>query len=784
MRHSIFFLLAVLIVFSVSSPQVSARVPNTVHFDDSNPTVMVLGNGAYYEIGLRKSNGSIAYIRDKTTGQQVSAGSRNECLWGLSSQNANPPYVGGCSYNVAWANQFTYSWSNSTRTLTLNYVPDPAATQRVVAQVDLTGTDEPWFDLHLSLQNNWGYVMEYALFPSDLVFLEADVQEAILPVLPGIILQPAFFQQSRNYSYTVKYPGYPGLFADYVSIRSSKGQIAMYSLYDQEAIRPLVLGFVDDQDHDGQTFFYHTFGAHIADGAAWNSPWVRVRVSQSAPATIAAFRTDNGLDKYRSLAEKLDSRYTQVVQSPLYKADVCGLNIPFSQYPALLSKLPSPGILHPVAYQPGCHDESYPDFMPPALAWGTTADMAAMFQEAHARGLLVMPFTNPTWWDDQSPTLQNLSPPTIGDLAALDDQGNPLHENYDTHGGYVMSPYPVFVQQRLATLIGQMTTSVPSDLVFEDQIGARPWLFDHNASSPAPVEYMNGWLAHTRTYAGSLLMTELGYDRLLETEVGFHGSILLPERFGYTPGWLGTGTWRPYPFATMLARDKVLFYQHDLAPETTTVDKATLAWNLALGYMLTYDITTAGTNHPWLPWVGALQKYILSSYASENIISFNDLSSQVTQTIFPSVTVTANWDAAQSYSTAGYTLPPQGALVRNNSGLFIAGVFTAYNGMPLSAGDHYLIEERAGNAITVRQPMGADTALTVHMLPGWTTNQPIGASAYNAAGQAVESVPLTVTSQGITFTYRGQDAGQAVSYYQIVKTAAPPVLDFLPLISK
>jgi len=52
-----------------------------------------------------------------------------------------------------------------------------------------------------------------------------------------------------------------------------------------------------------------------------------------------------------------------------------------------------------------------------------------MFREARMSGLLVMPYTNPTWWDDESPTLQNLPPDTVStDVAVVDNQGVPLYE--------------------------------------------------------------------------------------------------------------------------------------------------------------------------------------------------------------------------------------------------------------------------------------------------------------------------------------------------------------------
>lgn len=295
------------------------------------------------------------------------------------------------------------------------------------------------------------------------------------------------------------------------------------------------------------------------------------------------------------------------------------------------------------------------------------------------------------------------------------------------------------------------------------------------------MAYVEGWLEHTRTYSDTLLMTELGFDRLAETEVGFHGSVLLPERFGYTPDWWGTDTWHPYPLAPLMVRDKVLFYQHDLAPETMTVDKATLTWNLAFGYMLSYDLGYGGgLGNPWLGLVGAFQKYVLARYAGEEMTNFTNLEGEVTQTSFETFTVVANWDETNSYDTGQHTLPPLGVVVMSADGTLTAGVFTSYNGVPLSAGDHYLIEERRPSDITVRQPLGADTNLTLKLLPVWSPNDPIGAWAYAATGQFITSVPVTVTAQDITFVYQQQIGEQSITHYKVVELYKT----FLPLILK
>ncbi|RME61404.1 MAG: hypothetical protein D6790_07870, partial [Caldilineae bacterium] len=688
-----------------------------ISFDDSGPDLMVLSNGTDYEVAFRKANGSIAYILDKTTGQQVSAGSRFECLWGAVFPGAAPEYVGGCSFSAGGANRFTYTWAPDSHTLTLRYTPDPGAPQRVSAQVSVTASEEPWFDMRLSLENHWGAVLDYVLFPSDLVFLESEIQEALLPALPGVVLTSAFFQQNRTY--TARYPGYPGLFADYVSLSTSKGRMALYTLNPEGGARPVVMGFVHDDAYlADSTFFYHAFGARIQNGAAFETPWVRIRVGQAHLDAIWAYRLDNGFDRLPSLADKLGAKHQQVVQAPLYKADAVQLNMPFSSYPFLLAQVPSPGILHPVAFQPGGHDESYPDFLPPDPAWGTTANFAEMSRQVQDQGFLVMPYTNPTWWDDGSPTLRGLAPTTpITHVTVLDDQGAPVYEYYGPHGGYVVSPHAPFVQERLARLAISMTVDLPSDLLFEDQIGARPWLFDQNPFAPDAVSYMDGWLAHTRAYSHTLLMTELGFDRLAETEVGFHGSLLLPERLGYTSDWWGAGAWRPYPLATAMLRDKVLFYQHDLAPETFTFGKETLTWNLALGFMLSYDLAQSsfggGLGSPWLDVVPAFQRRVLARYADELVTGFDNLTDQVTRTQFETHAVIANWDQAQPYAAADHTLPPLGVQVASTDGALIAGVFTRFHGLPLSPGDHYLIEERGLYAVRVAQPLGADTPLVI-----------------------------------------------------------------------
>lgn len=765
----------------IASPTVDQGAKELIYFDESDEYIMVLGN-AYYEVGFLKSNGAISYIIDQSTGHSVTEGSREGCLWRASlyiDQNIDqtdqegPNHVAGCDYDATAPSNFGYRWSDESQTLILNYDPDPSAKRQVRAEVAVRASAGYWFDMSLELEHESGEVLQAVDFPAKLLFRETEIKEALLPLLPGIALQPAFFEKDRSYVRTYPAP----MFADYLAVSSNLGELALYSLHE-EAIQPVSLGVRHDKASEEELMFAsHAFQTFVRDGQRWRSPTVRISISQSPLESIKAYRTDNGVDSFPSLSEKLDEQYEQIAQSPLLKADSHSLynqyDVLFADYEQdILANLPSPAIFHLVAYWEDEFDENYPDFFPPNASYGTPEEFVQMIEQAQAMNFVVMPYTNPTWWDDESPTLQKLpSPLNSADLAVRDKEGTAVYKSYGERGGLVMSPYLPFVQQRVAKVIEQMTRDVPSDLLFEDQIGARPWLFDYNPSSPSPTAYSQGWFEHTRDYRDKGLMTEEGYDRLAETVVGFHGGMLLREREGNGEKWWGKDTWRPYPLASLIARDKVLFYQHNLDSKTMTKDNATLTWNLAFGYMLAHNLSKnkygGGLNSEWLHLVSAFQKEVLAHYADELVTNFVYLDEHVTKTTFESFEVIANWHQNESYRVGGHTLPPLGVITRKHDHTLVAGVFTHYNNRALNNGDHYIIEARQPKQIIVRQPMGAKTILTLKALPTWHNNDPVIAEAYNQKDELIGEISTSMQDQEVTFVYKPQINGQNVAYVML-----------------
>ncbi len=744
-----------------------------VYFDDSDVDLMVLGNGVY-EVGFDKANGAITYMLDHATGERVTEGSRRGCLWRVLLDSSRARTPNRCE---EWADKglFYYVWSDDLQTLTLYYELDEGIREPVHAQVEVRASEASWLEMQLELESQTDEVIEGVDFPADLLFDEIEIEQVILPMLPGVALNSRFFEENRRYVSTYPAP----LFADYLAVSSNLGNFALYSQH-QQAIQPVSLGVSHDKANQEQEQMYitHAFHTDIRERDMWQSPIVRLQVGQSPKESIAAYRMANKMDEYMSLQDKVGSQYEMLAQAPLLKADSHSLyrqlKAGFTDYrEKIFEKLPSPAIFHLVAYWEGKFDQNYPDFWPPNTTYGSQTDFVTMMEEAQAMDFLVMPYTNPTWWNEESPTLQNLPDSlTVDELVVKDKENEVIFKSYGIREGVVTSPYVPFVQERVGEVIQQLTVDAPSDMLFEDQIGARPWLFDYNSDAPSTISYSDGWLAHTQLYYDKNLMTEGGYDRLADTLIGFHGGVLLQEQEGNTKKWWGENTWQPYPLATMMARDKTFFYQHNLDSKTMTKDKATLRWNLALGYMLSHNLSRnkygGGLESPWLTVVSSFQKDVLSQYANELVLDFTYLNDQVTRTSFEHVDVVANWDAEQPYRIGPHTISPAGVMSVQQDGQLIAGIFTYYNNARLSNGDHYLIEERHPNHILIRHPMGEDTPLTVEPLATWSTQNNVLAIAYDQNEQPIAELPIiSQNDQYVTFEYKETIEERNVAYVML-----------------
>jgi len=668
--------LAALALAALTPGATGGSSPAPIRFSAAKPGRLVV-TAPGYRLTLSAENGALLELVDRRSGVRLLRGS-NGCLWAATATDLTS--VGGCNYGPPAAGRFSYRWRQATSTLTLRYEAGAGEARRVEATAVVTAA-RSHLDLQLRLESRFGRPLQSVLFPADLFAAAAAVRAGYAPnFLPGVRFRPSFF--TRPGDNVVRYPS-RWAFADYLALDIGRSHLALSSVNPAPApVAPVDLGFIRNAPPapcSGSAFcITHVFQTWIRDGETWSSPLVRLRVGGSVEDTILAYRRDNGVDRYPSLADKLGARLQTLARAPLIKADPWKGLPPFRGWRDELERLPSPALLHPVAFQPRGHDEDYPDFLPPDPRWGTLEDFRGAVDAAHSLGQLVMPYLNVSWWDDQSPSVRGLPPPLIpADIALQTTAGRPLSEQYNGHDGYVVSPWAPYVRGRVRALMEEWRRDVAADCLFFDQIGARPWRRDFNPAAPGPLAYADGWLSLLAPYADRCLMVEDGWDRLAASVSGFHGGLLQMAREHDWPDthW-GEGTWEPYPLALWLLHDKVLLYQHDLYEGTMTQDAEVLTFNLAFGLVLSASWEAGTLDDPWLALAGRVQRLLGPYYAGRPLTGYRSLAPAVTESEFGGgYSVIANWSSEEPFDVGGYRIAPLGFLARTADGRVLAGAF-------------------------------------------------------------------------------------------------------------
>ncbi|OWY70652.1 hypothetical protein B7486_13665 [cyanobacterium TDX16] len=745
--------LGLLLAVGMADPD---RAQAQIGFAQNQADRIRLWNADYFELAFRKADGRLLYIVDKTTGQQVSPGnvhgpwvlrfSNNTWLDGENFSTTNPSRL------------FSYTWNATDSILTLNYVATGSQTCNV--SVVITPTLGPEVNSVLSITNQSGMKVELLAYPVQLSFLRNQIAGVYVPYMEGMRLSSSFFPA---YDFTSGYPGQ--MFADFAYTELTSGAFAVYTVQDpKEPIISSAWAILQDSYAGGVSKYHHDYTLDLANGQSWTSPVTVFNVGSSVADSMATYWTRNGLDTIPSLEQKLGtSLFKKLANAVLLKRDFLQGSWTFLTFQSALASIPAGNLLHFVAFWPNGFDENYPDYLPPNPSLGTLAQLQTLVATARSSGHLVMPYTNPTWWDDQSPTLNSLGT----GIVTRNRQGNLISETYGSHGGYVVSPYAADVIERQDQTRDEFTQTVPCDLMFEDQVGARSNpAFANHPECPSPVEYIQGLMnVAERSSTWLPIMSEGGYDRLSRFESGY----CLSHTIGWH--WWPSNTYRPYPMAPLWAHDKLYFSAHNLAGSSMVTDLPKLSYYISVGYSLSYDLSML--NQSWLKLLDCFQKNLVSKLIGVGMSSYELLptNGQSRTTFANGVVVTANLTGG-SMAVDNHVVSPNGFIAVQDGNVLGGALSTLHGNALAGSAPHYLAIDHAPYRIRICQPLGDNGNLIFPRPATWAEDSRIRAVAVTESG-AEFSRTVTIAPTTVGINYVSQISGQDVRYFLIVYCRAP-----------
>jgi hypothetical protein len=563
------------------------------------------------------------------------------------------------------------------------------------------------------------------------------------------------------YSYNVPYPP---AFADFLQLETSAGKATLYGVQPLAATpwagsnNPAALFIPGRLAWAGDSlggFCEHAFGTYVAPGQTWPSPIVRLTVGYAAPDALSNYCQASGYN--RGLQDKMSPTVLNAFESSVlvYYAGTCADKI------AHLTQLPTPALVHFADYLLGGFDKEYPDYLPPNASFGTSADFTNFLAQAHQLGLLIMPYTNPTWWPDSPAGPTFLRDGTAPLLVNLD--GTLSYEVYWPNYGYTVCHWHPDVQAANSLAVQEFSTNYPVDVLFEDQCGARTWQYDLNAASPTPYAYADGIASRVFEDSQTLpVSTEDGWDRLVNNESQFCGMAWATVPTANPPSWVSylrdrysTTTWDLYPVAQYIAHDKVSFVLHDLGQFVTSDE--VLAWTLGLGYGMSYnvnasDLDQAATNQ-WLLWLDRVQKSVCARYVGQPVGAFAHAwgtntanpDNGIMQATYGQVNILANLGPLP-LTTNNQTLAPFGFFA-SAPGMIAADVIPSTTN-PSPSAISYIAETNSSNTQFWIYTTGEQSA-TVGLPPGLGGAAIVQMDEHPSSAVQVQNSALTVTL-GIT----------------------------------
>lgn len=642
-----------------------------------------------YVIQFSKQDGHIVSISAGTTQTPICTGEGNEWLWSLGLSSHLPDITttenqsneerkqrkNSTSVDIFLhpksngITQFLYRWSDDSEELDLSYYSHGTT----LVTMHVIPSEKNYIDMVGEVYNGFPAVAVTFNFPQNIMFDTYNLRRFIFPNGLGVAFNSNFYKSHHRTLWN-----YPNLFSDFVSIESDAGTLAIYAIQKVNQFTPANLTTLG---MNTTGVYHHNFATYIYPYTTWSSPTMRFQIGLDTRLALEDYAHVHRFDRTLSLEQKLgDPLFSKVAQDLMVKIHIPGS---FQTVTQGLSELPRNTLLHPVAYWRGGFDHNYPDFLPPDEKLGGVVGFSKMITTAQKMGMLVMPYINPTWWNES----ESLNLLHRENISVYNLDGTLRWEEYFKNGGYAVTPTHDGVRRTIVQLINRLKNDYGIDLLFEDQIGARSWLYDRNPRALSPTGYTQGLIDMARMHSQSLpIFTERGFDQLIPWESGFCGlpTESYPEFDDYNAQW-GKGNWTIYPLALYLAHDKVGFYQHDLSVPTMTRYLKQLSWNLVYGYGLSINMT----EHPskeeiaWWNLLGRIQKEVCAKYMGKKLTDYQQFPNGVVKSTFEDYSILGNFSGGEFTAIptgdSKIQVAKDGFLVVDSQNNNVAGVFTQYN---------------------------------------------------------------------------------------------------------
>ena len=455
----------------------------------------------------------------------------------------------------------------------------------------------------------------------------------------GMAFNSKFFttREPKNGKWWMSYGKvrYPNQFADFARLENKDGSSAAVFGVQPRTERagwdnpvPFVPAETGVGADSTGGWYDHAFGIYLKQGDVWASPVVRIVEGGTLRDNLAAYAEANSIRKH--LDEKVGdpALLERLKCAPLY---LFGTNAALTK--TILDRLPVPTLYHTPIYLKGGFDKEYPDHFPVSREnFGTDEDFRDIIDFAHAKGHLVCPYSNPTWWGDnpKGPTFAEKGEAAL--LVNLD--GTHRHESYNkgkTEGWQVTVRHPDAMEANRKT-IARFAGDFPVDFLFQDQVGARGWIYDLNPAARGATDMPESYIAMNEEDSQSVrLFTEDGWDKIAENNIGLCGCNwwIFPFKRGGKPERMifkekfPADCWEIEPITLYLAHDKCLFYSHNLGAHVHR--PSLLAWTLACGYQMSYvfrNYENDEAERDWYAWLHLLQRLVVSRIAGQPLLAF------------------------------------------------------------------------------------------------------------------------------------------------------------------